>query len=121
MSTIINNIPAVTPEAYTNKYSKLDGISHSRCIKMYDDVNVYNPDSIYYGCGTVKDAGQYSNRVSGIEVPSRTCITMYNDTNLQGIHKTMCNYSYGKGKLFDRVGHMGNMMSSFKVFELQQD
>ena len=104
-----------------NDGTPINGISHSRCVKMYDDLNVYATQQIYYGCGSLDNVGQYANRVSSLEIPSRTCATLYDDFDYKGNMRTFCNYSYNKGKIVDKIGDVDNKMRSFRIFELNEN
>ncbi len=99
----------------------MDKIDHKRCAKLYDDINVYNRNQIYYGCGDVADAGKFSNKVGSVELPTRTCTTLHSQKNFTGDVKILCNYSYERNKIFQRIGDMNNKMNSMRVFDLQQD
>lgn len=99
----------------------MNGISDNRCIKMYDDINVYNQNQIYYGCGNITDAGKYSNRVGSVELPTRTCAILHSEKNYSGDFKILCNYSFTRNKIYDRLSsNIDNKMNSIKVFELKE-
>ena len=99
----------------------MNEITNNRCIKMYDDINVYNKNQIYFGCGNVPDAGKFSNKIGSIELPTRTCATFHSDKNYKGDTMIFCNYSYQRNKIYQRMGRMDDKMNSMRVFDLKSD
>lgn len=99
----------------------MNGITNNRCVKLYDDINVYNKQQIYFGCGNIPNAGNVTNKISAIEIPTRTCTTFHSKSNYEGNAKIFCNYSYQNNKIFSRTGELDDRMQSMRVFDIKDD